>query len=605
MTTDESGELLFEASPIAILKVNRAGHVVDCNRAACVGLSRSRGELVGAPVLRWLVPEDRGRSKAYFLKAFQGGLVEWRARFLRGDGVPRTMDVRAVLPRRDAEQESLRVFLRETVSDWSGRPESAQVQHVLESLPGQFVLVLDERGRIRRSTGVARALWYEDEICLGRKLTFLLANGDGDRGFLDQLRGNVAAGRVWNGIVWFSRADGSRLPAQVHVSPYSDPRIEKVVGLLLVGRDVGREHELNAALREAERFARIGEQVASVALELRVPLDEVEQRLREMRGRDAKLDDGELVGAVDRLGRLVDSLLAYSAPPEPDRGSIDTRDLLEALLADFERGLPDGIELSVSLADDLPSLPLNEKHLRQIVRAPLVNAREALASRDQGRIRVEVEADEDRVTFRVLDDGAGITEEWFEQIFDPFFTTKSGHLGLGLTTARGLVEAYGGRIRASRVGNRWTGLHLELPTDPGRVGSAFRPIPLVLRRARTVLIVDDDQAVRTLVRKFLEKVGYRVAEAWSGRSALAQLASGEPPDLVVSDLKMADGTGYWFLRELSKDFPETLKRTIILTGDPSESTVDQLREETGCPVVRKPFDLHELLEVLDEVVLRE
>ncbi|HEX7049145.1 MAG TPA: hypothetical protein VF188_02950 [Longimicrobiales bacterium] len=74
---------------------------------------------------------------------------------------------------------------------------------------------------------------------------------------------------------------------------------------------------------------------------------------------------------------------------------------------------------------------------------------------------------------------------------------------------------------------------------------------------------------------------------------------------MVTDLKTTDGTGYWLLHQPARDFPTVLKRTIIITGDPAHAAVDRIARETGCPVIRKPFEFQNLLETLDEVASRD
>jgi CheY-like chemotaxis protein len=127
----------------------------------------------------------------------------------------------------------------------------------------------------------------------------------------------------------------------------------------------------------------------------------------------------------------------------------------------------------------------------------------------------------------------------------------------------------------------------------------------VLSHNQAILVVDDEEAIRLSMRRFLEKVGYDVREAWSGRSALAQITGGRPPDLVLTDLRMRDGSGFWFLEELERDFPDLLRKTVILTGDPDHAEVKRLVARTGCPVVGKPVELPDLLELLDEVTRRD
>lgn len=392
MTRDDLYHQLYESSPVPILTVDRQGRVVDCNRAACVRLARSRTELVGVPVLRWIAREDRSKSKTNFLEAFRGGEVEWRARFERGYGPRLAVTVRAVAARTHEAPDVLHVFLSDAAESRALPGEVRHLQLALESFPDQFVLFLDAEGCVRYSSGMQRIFGYSIEECLGREASFLFARGLGGRGLLQELRHETAAGSRWEGNPWMVRKDGTRFRAFLVGVPYLDSRGERTVGVLLVGRD------------------------------------------------------------------------------RSDAG------------------------------------------------APLDRAPQAAGS---------------------------------------------------------------------------SGAPTSI-TSPANVG-----------RSRSVLVVDDDEGLRSAVRAFLEKAGFVVREAWSGRSALARILSGDAPELMIADLKMKDGTGYWLLRELARDFPHLLRRTVILTGGPSRAFVEEIGAETGCPVIRKPFDFQVLLDRLEEVASRD
>jgi PAS domain S-box-containing protein len=611
MTAEDRYHQLFEASPGAILTVDREGHIGDCNRAACQLLGRARSELLGTPVLRWVVPSDRPRCKSYFIQALRGGTLEWTIGIARGDGTTRAVSLRATMPVHADGDVPLTVFLQEVALDRPGRPEAAQLQNILENLPGQFVVVIDPAGRIRYASGLARTLWYDDEARLGREFeTLLEADGDSQT-LLEGMRRETSEGRQWDGLLWFVRADGSSIPVRIFAVPYRDPRKNTIIGTLLVGRDITREHEAEAAVAKAQRHARIGELVVSIGQELRKPISRIDAlavRLRERLGPgevDPAAPESELSTEIARLDRMVDALLAFARDTGVERSSVDVVALLSEIVAEQRYGIgEDRIRIIATIPPDLPRVVLDAGQVRQALRAVLTNAREALAGRPGGQIRVDATATPVGIVIRIADNGPPIRAEWLEQAFEPFFTTKLNHLGLGLAIARGIIAAHDGRIWAERDGDGWTCVTIELPLEPPASTIAFRPIPLVLCRARSVLVVDDDASVRSVTRKFLEKVGYKVLEAWSGRSALAQITSGQPPELVITDLKMKDGTGYWFLEQLARDFPNLLRHTVIMTGDSSHAAVEKLARETGCPVVRKPFELNHLLEALDEAALR-
>jgi CheY-like chemotaxis protein len=164
-----------------------------------------------------------------------------------------------------------------------------------------------------------------------------------------------------------------------------------------------------------------------------------------------------------------------------------------------------------------------------------------------------------------------------------------------------MVRAHDGHLWAEIPEPGVLRLSLELPKEaPDRVRD-FRAVPLDLSRARRVLLVDGQEARRTNTRSFLEKLGYDVQEAWSARGAVAEITNGKLPEIVVTDLKLSDGSGAWFLGELEGQAPDLVPRTILLTADPDFEAAGQLAHHHGCAVVRKPVEPTELLEVLDTV----
>jgi CheY-like chemotaxis protein len=227
------------------------------------------------------------------------------------------------------------------------------------------------------------------------------------------------------------------------------------------------------------------------------------------------------------------------------------------------------------------------------------------AGGEGGWLRIELSSEPGGVVTRVSDSGPPVPEETLHRVFEPFFTTKPGRPGLGLSVARALVRAHEGRIWTDQHEDGRAVFAVQLPIGGGDAKARFRPVPLVLSHNQAILVVDDEEAIRLSMRRFLEKVGYDVREAWSGRSALAQITGGRPPDLVLTDLRMRDGSGFWFLEELERDFPDLLRKTVILTGDPDHAEVKRLVARTGCPVVGKPVELPDLLELLDEVTRRD
>lgn len=121
------------------------------------------------------------------------------------------------------------------------------------------------------------------------------------------------------------------------------------------------------------------------------------------------------------------------------------------------------------------------------------------------------------------------------------------------------------------------------------------PVPPV------VLVIDDDASMRAAVRRFLEREGYAVTESTSGREALARLREGAAVQLVVTDLKMKDGSGGWLLAQLGYEFPALLPRTLVVSGDADGAAAAHVVARWHCPILPKPFGAAELIDALQEL----
>jgi ActR/RegA family two-component response regulator len=134
------------------------------------------------------------------------------------------------------------------------------------------------------------------------------------------------------------------------------------------------------------------------------------------------------------------------------------------------------------------------------------------------------------------------------------------------------------------------------PSTPRRSDERTRP-----SNAQTVLVVDDDETIRVLARRLLEEAGFGVTEAESGRDALVALREGPLPSFLVTDLKMADGSGGWLVSQVAYEFPALLARTVVITGDASGAPAAHVAARWRCPVVAKPLTGPQLVSALRQV----
>ncbi len=597
------GQSLFRDSPTATLVLDTEGHIVDLNAAAVRTLGRSSERLVGTPVLKWVIPEDRTRGRELFSVALQGRQLDSSVRLQRGDGVNRLYTVRVTPVANGDKLEAILVFISDVSDSRGGRPDGLQLQSLLENIPGRFVATLDGKGRIRYSSGLARIHFREDATLVGTSYADLLGPSVCQEDTLEDMLQIVSSGKDWAGVQVHGRADGSAFPVKTFAVPHRELPNGRVIGVLLTGIDVGKEHEADARLEQLERFGDLGRLVEGITARLRDSVAHL-QRVGDAGVGPAATNPviADLYQReLDGLSGYLEALQAFNATHEIERDQVSIPDLVERVL---EAAAEESTRLGVALERIVPTRLLDpveadEQKVALALEALVRNALEALSVVESRTLRVEIAEVGESVLVRVCDSGPGMTDEQASRVFEPLFTTKAGHTGMGLALACNVAVAHEGRLWLDRERRGWTCFGLEIPFEAPGSRIAFQRAPLKINRNRTVLVVEDDEAVRTVLRSFLEKVGYDVREAWSGRSAVAQLTSDQRPELLITDLRMPDGNGDWFLAQLRNDFPDLLSRTLILTGDPDHERALALSGDSGCPLLRKPFDLPKILEVLD------
>src|SRR6184192_4411745 len=250
----------------------------------------------------------------------------------------------------------------------------------------------------------------------------------------------------------------------------------------------------------------------------------------------------------------------------------------------------------------LPTIPeiLGDRHaLQQAVLNLLNNAAQAVAENKPGRRRlicVNTWFDQ-RVRMRVSDSGPGIPDHVVPQLFTPFFTTKEPGqgTGLGLSITYSIVEAHGGRIAVERPAEGGAAFLVDLPPAPAGVALHLTPVPEPApappSAKRAILLVDDDPAVRRMVKALFGREGHTVDVARNAQHAL-DLAGARAYDLILADAQ-ARARDQLFVTRLVETLPALKDRVLVATGD-VRPVADDALARLGLRYVRKPFNLRDL-----------
>ncbi len=436
------------------------------------------------------------------------------------------------------------------------------------------------------------------------------------------IRAYAADERVAGVEVAWKRKDGTRFTVRLSGRPLLDSSGEPV-GFEMIAEDITERRALELQLQQSQRMEAIGRLAGGVAHDFNNLLTVIkgysELMLEEFKPNDPMRGEMEEVQrAADRAAALTRQLLAFSrrqvlAPKVLDLNELvrDTEKLLRRLLGE-------DVELIASLDQQLGSVRADPGQIEQVLMNLAVNARDAMPS--GGKLTLETSnVDLDRsytrehavikpgryVLLAVSDNGSGMDAETASHVFEPFFTTKEQGkgTGLGLSTVYGIVKQSGGYIWVYSEPGMGTTFKIYLP----RVDGAAERLPTqqlrpeVYRGTETILLVEDEEGVRSLIRQVLTRHGYTVLESAHGGEALL-LCERHPGriDLLLTDVVLSQMSGRELAERLSPLRSEM--RVLYMSGYTDEAIVHHGVLTPGSAFVQKPFTTEALTRKVRQVL---
>jgi PAS domain S-box-containing protein len=395
--------------------------------------------------------------------------------------------------------------------------------------------------------------------------------------------------------------------------------------VLGVSIDVTDRQRLESQLRQSQKMEAVGQLAGGVAHDFNnlltailghgnILLDELAPDT------ETRADVVEILNAADSAARLTHQLLAFSRQTVMQPEIVSINDVIARTEKLLRRLIPEHIEVVTSLDSDVPAVRVDIVHLEQVIMNLAVNARDAMpaggtltiasgTARLDGResFAGETPAPGTYTMLAVTDSGAGMSAEIISHIFEPFFTTKpiGQGTGLGLATVFGIVRQSRGYIDVQSEPGDSTTFRIYLPAATAPGASSPRPAESVATRTpgggETVLVVEDDAAVRAIARRILERYGYRVEAAASGEEALLLLTMHDlRPDLVLTDVVMPGMTGAELYREIAPLHPGL--RVLFTSGYAADALDRYGIEEIDGLFIEKPYSPDELAKKVREAL---
>jgi len=392
--------------------------------------------------------------------------------------------------------------------------------------------------------------------------------------------------------------------------------VRGVAGFVIHSRDVTDRQKLEEQLRQSQKMETVGQLAGGIAHDFNNMLSVIMANT-DLIAATLPAGSGETVeelrdmrGAAERGTAMVRQLMSFSRVSALDLRATDIGALAERVGGMLRRMLPANVAVEVGAGPELLCM-VDPGAVEQMVLNLATNARDAmprggrleigvrraepadLTTADAGRVKAEA-----YVCLAVTDTGTGMDAATLQRVFEPFFTTKplGKGTGLGMAMVHGLMNQHGGYVHVTSQPGQGTSVRLcfQVATATAPAQEVRRADPRLLRGSETVLVVEDEAALRRAAQRILERHGYRVLTAPDGDAALLVLAEpGRTVDLILTDMMMPRSGGADLYHRVIQEIGP--RRFLVASGyNASEATGDQ-GLPAAVPFIKKPWTLEEIL----------
>ena len=632
---------LLETLPDAIVAVDRNGIIIQVNSQAQELFGYRRDELIGQKV-EMLVPESyrpqHHNHRANFAQTPKtrrmGADLDLYGRRRNGSQFPVEISLSPV-----ATEEGMLVL--SAIRDISDRKRMAEeLRRASEELHRRTVEQLGEyRARLVSiidssedailskdlngvitswNRGAEHIYGYTPDEAIGKHISLLTP---GDRtGEIAEILGRIAHGETveHHESVRVTK-DGRQLNVSISVSPLRDAT-DEIVGASVIARDITAQKRSEGQLRQAQKMEAIGRLAGGVAHDFNNILGIINACTEFLRDRidpaaEPSLYVENIKKASERGRALTKQLLAFSRTSAIQPRVLDLNERLRDISKLLRPLLGDDVEILVVPRSSSAVVEADPGQLDQIVVNLAVNARDAMPHGgkfilETGAVKFDEAFAEQNQAMRpgkyilltVSDTGNGMDEATMSRIFEPFFTTKDvgKGTGLGLATVYGIVKQSSGHILVYSEPGHGTTFKIYLPSAEHKIGVGSRTEVETVgpkRQGTTILLVEDDEIMRSLTRQLLQEHGYTVVEADDGKSALEWAESHpQPVDLLLTDVVMRRMSGPELVERLHASRPAL--KVVYMSGYTGELIAEREMLQRGITLLEKPFSRTALLNTI-------
>jgi PAS domain S-box-containing protein len=486
----------------------------------------------------------------------------------------------------------------------------------------ETVVITDLEGAIQYcNPAFEKVTGYSKEEVVGQNPR-LLKSGKHSAGFYQEMWATITQGKVWSGHLTNKKKDGSLYEEDATISPIRDAS-GKLSGFVAVKRDVTDRLQLEEQLRQAQKMESVGRLAGGVAHDFNNLLTVINGYsgflLKKLKAGDPLREYAdEIKAAGERAASLTKQLLAFSRKQLIEPKVLDLNTTIRQSAPMLQRLIGEDITLQTHLDDSLGKVLADPDQMHQVIMNLALNARDAMP--DGGKVDIEtrnVELSVESssairpdtlpgryVRVTMTDNGQGMDETTRQQIFEPFFTTKElgRGTGLGLATVYGIIRQGGGWVDVASEVGVGTSFQVYLPqvdvSGTTELAGAGGPTEAAVE---TLLVVEDQESVRSFAVAALKGEGYRVIEASDGNEAIA--VAGRHPEglhLLLTDVVMPGMNGKELSERLRALHPNM--KVLFISGYTADVIAHRGVLDPGVAFLHKPFNPEELAAKVREVL---
>jgi PAS domain S-box-containing protein len=514
--------------------------------------------------------------------------------------------------------ESIRDITEQKESEKSLR-ESEEKHRALFDQARDAIVVTSERGQVVDANSFALNLFgYSLEEMKALNFLRLYVDPEDGHRFLIEIE---EKGSVDEFFTRLRRSDGLEMECSMNVAARRDSRgaVLEYQGII---RDVTESRRLQMQLQESRKMEAIATLAGGIAHQFNNALTPIIGNIDLLQMDHAQDDDlmdtlKQIKASARRMAHLTSQLLAYARGGKYHIQVLPLTPFVSDTVRLTEHTLNPEVRVETDLPPTVSDINADLMQMQMVLSALIANANEAMEG--PGRIRiaaVDIDPDQDFLTrhglrpghyvcLSVEDTGKGMDEETRKRIFDPFFTTHFLGRGLGMAAVYGIVKNHGGAIEVASALGKGTTVRIFLPAVQAE-GSAPRATGgrksgVEPDGKGTILVIEDEEMIMDLARALLERLGYRVVEAVTGKEALrmAKMFNGRI-DLALLDIKLPDMSGgelYPLIMEARPDL-----KVVVCSGYAIDGPAQEILDAGADGFIQKPLSIQDLADKISELI---